>query len=234
MITLKNARSLARGSTRDVYAHPFDANALIKIYHQGNTRTARPWSPRREKRRFGPLREWYIEYEEYIALLSRLGFIPDFIAEFRGFCETDRGLGQIVEKITDADSGEMSGTLRDAAGTLPQGDLVPHIHNLFAKIEASGVVFRDLNLANIIAAKDARGGIARLVCVDGLGDFTLVRVRRVSTTAHRLWARRAKRTMLCAVAGLYDEPGAPVNGGVGAAGAVPVDHAVRPLSGPAR
>ena len=70
---------------------------------------------RREKRRFRPLTAWYVEQDEYLALLNRTNAVPDFIAQFSGYCQTDLGLGQLVEKIKDDNSGQISQSIAAAA-----------------------------------------------------------------------------------------------------------------------
>lgn len=135
---------------------------------------------------------------EYIRVLGRIGRIPDFIAPYHGFCETTRGVGLLVGRITDA-AGALAPTLRRAARDGARaGDLGRALDGFMAEMLQSGAVASDLGPGNVVVAPGASG--PRLVLVDGLGDRALIPVRQCSSLAHRHCLRR-KHAQLSALIG---------------------------------
>lgn len=205
MIDLSAAAPVASGGGRDVYRHPGDTETLIKIFREARRSTAKKVTDvvRYEKLRYGRYREWYVEYEEYIALLARTGRVPDFIAEYRGFTQTSLGPGQLVESIRDEGTGDLSLSVAAAAGAgVPIEMLEARLREFFAASKAACAVYRDLNTSNLLAVRDRHGAVTRVVCIDGLGDFTLIPVRKWSRRAYEIWHARASQRCLFQVRSL--------------------------------
>ena len=207
-IRLRDSDFVAAGGGRKVYQHPERPDLLIKVLRPERLaagtnrdkwlrRLARPLS--RTHRRFGPYREWFLEHEEYIAILNRTRRIPDFVAGYHGFVETDRGLGMIVERIT-APNGAVAPTLRNVLGAQGEGAcLAPLVDALFDRVGAARAVLKDVTTRNIVLGVHPHDGSLRLVVVDGLSDPTVLRVKTWSQAAHRSWLAQRRTELLARV-----------------------------------
>lgn len=193
MICLEKAELVGRGGGRQVFIHPHKKQCLIKVYHSTPRRKVFTDWANNEKRVYGRFREWHVEHAEYVSLLNRSGKIPDFIPQFYGYCETSLGLGQVVEAIYDADTKKVSNTITKCIFSHDKTEIIKHIVSFFDKVEVTRTVFRDLNLSNFLVQKNKASEINRIVCVDGLGDFTFIQSRKYSKLAHKFWIEKAKQ-----------------------------------------
>lgn len=149
-------------------------------------------------------REWHSEYEEYIAALKKIGQCPDFLPRYLGFVNTSYGTALVVEKAHDEGSTNVASTLDAFIGTSDCGRVSELLEDFFSKIARHQIVFRDLEPANLCVIKNTDGTPVNITCVDGLGDFTLIRVRVWSKLAYRIWHKRERTRLLNLLA--------PVNG----------------------
>ena len=193
MIELAAENRLTAGSGSYVFQHPHDDGLLLKVFKPGASKQSLKSVFQPEKRRYGRLREWFVEYHHYIACLHRKGRCPDYLPRFCGFTDTSLGPAQVVEKISDEASSSLALTMKQYLAA-PDAD-TDAVFSLSARLfDAFGrdrMIFRDLNLSNICVVRDGGGTPERLVVVDGLGDFTLIPLRTYSDTAYRKWHRSA-------------------------------------------
>ena len=80
--------------------------------------------------------------------------------------------------------------MSEVIGTKDVEQVKPLLDEFFTDIGTHYVVFRDLHPGNLCVVRDEQKVPVRIVCVDGLGDYTLVRLRRSSKAAYRSWHRR--------------------------------------------
>lgn len=189
---------LAAGGGTQVFYHPENEGVLLKVFKPKRvtfkkkvTRILRP-----SKRRFGMYREWFAEHDEYIATINKMGRCPDFLPRFLGFTNTSLGPASMVENVHDAGSNALSQTLRDFIGTQDVELVKPLVDAFFDEIAEHRVVFRDLHPGNLCVVRDEQKVPVRIVCIDGLGDFTMVRLRRYSKAAYRSWHTRVHARLL--------------------------------------
>lgn len=206
---------VAEGGVRLVYRHPDDPGALIKVLRpqcltgfaeNKNTPLRQVFRPlSRQHRRFGPYREWYREYEEYLATINRLRRLPECVAEYRGFTNTNYGAGMVVERIVAPD-GSVAPTLESVFATHGDGPpLKPLVDRLFEELHQGHTIIKDIRPSNLVVGITPCGKRLRLVVIDGLSDATLVRVKTWSSFAYKRWARR-KREMVMDMVGKCRAP----------------------------
>lgn len=198
-IDLAPASLRAEGGGSFVYQHPDFENILLKIpKKQGPLKFSKKLSAffRLSKRRFGAYREWHTEYDEYIAAINKIGACPDFIPQYLGFANTNYGIALVVEKAHDAGSDDMAPTLSACLGGGDHALMIRLVDDFFAKIARHQIVFRDLHPDNLCVIRNAAGHPINITCVDGLGDFTLIRVLVWSKLAYRIWHRRERKRLL--------------------------------------
>ena len=126
-----------------------------------------------------------------MAVMARTKVLPDFVAEIRGFVQTNLGPGLVTEKIVGPD-GNNAISLAEAAarGLYPKALLQTELDKLFRKILETQMMVGDLSLGNVMVGRSLSGGGIRLVIVDGLGERTLIKIRRLSRLIYRLWLIR--------------------------------------------
>ena len=194
----------AQGGGSLVYNHPDFDNILLKVpKKQGRVKFKKRISTlfRPSKRRFGAYREWHTEYEEYLAAIHKMGHCPDFLPRYLGFVNTNLGTAMMVEKSHDAGSENIALTLASFIGGADRGVVTDLLDDFFAKIKRHQIVFRDLHPGNLCVIKDAAGTPVNITCVDGLGDFTLFRVRVWSKLAYNIWHQHERKRLLKVMAG---------------------------------
>ena len=178
---LSDVAPLTQGKSRIVYQHPAFDSLLIKVVRPG-CRDEERFENARPRRysvwRFGGMRVWAREYDEYIALLWRTRELPDYISRYFGFCQTNFGPGMVVEKVLGPD-GSMAQTLESL---LKEGRLeADHLHRLvdrfFDDLIASDAVVSGLHLGNIVLRE---GPNEKFVLIDGLGDIVLIKTKMFS------------------------------------------------------
>lgn len=180
-VDLSNIKPLFVGGERLVYQDPRFDDCLIKLprFNNGRENKIKNKSVKRySKWRYGVMRSWFKEQEEYLALLSREQKVPNFIAGFYGYCKTSEGPGMVVEKITDAE-GRVAKTVAAIKPSLSKDDeeiLLFLIDEFFDKMIEYNCVAKDLHMANVAVS----GDFSRLVLIDGLGDGVLIKLKKYS------------------------------------------------------
>jgi hypothetical protein len=192
-VSLRGAKPLRKGRARLVFQHPALPDVLIKIPRKGGVDAVRATQPvwrfdLISRLRYGRLMSWHWELTEYLALLSRRNAVPKFVAPFYGFCQTSRGVGMMVGKITD-ETGELAPSL---SSLIRAGDIDPSIHQLIDqlmdRLQATRTYADDLHTGNIVVAGDGRR--RRLVIIDGLGES--LPLRAISPWLHSRWVARKR------------------------------------------
>lgn len=198
-VDLTPASPCAEGGRSLVYHHPDFENVLLKIHKkQGPVKFKKRLSAlfRHSKRRLGAYREWHTEYEEYISAINKIGSCPDFLPRCLGFVNTDYGTALMVEKSHDEGSEDIALTLAAFIGHVDCKLVVSLLDDFFSKIARHQILFRDLHPGNLCVIRDSAGSPVNITCVDGLGDFTLIRIRVWSKLAYRIWHQRERSRVL--------------------------------------
>ncbi len=177
MLSLKSLAPFARGGNRLCYIHPLHADRCVKV--------RRPdFSLEERRRRKGfpknlrPLSSFDDSLEELHVMQSMDRMFGDtlyrHVSRCYGFENTDMDKGLVSDLICDAD-GRISQTLKKLIwdeGVTPE---IERAVQQFADFWIGhGVPSRDLLLHNIVAQRNAEGGIERLVVIDGLGSASFV------------------------------------------------------------
>lgn len=184
---------IAEGNGRLVYRHPDNKNLVIKIQ---KPRKQKPFGrlrnmTRRLKRRFLSISVSWIEVDEYAAIVARTGRTLPFCVQFRGFVDTNQGMGCLFDLVLAPD-GSIAPTLGKFAITNPRTpQITAAIDELWDGIHESGAVVWDPNLNNVMVAGSVQTGL-RLVLVDGTGERTAVPVMSLFSSA-RLKTNKAFR-----------------------------------------
>ena len=186
---------IARGNGSMVFRHPTDPGTLLKI-----PVAARPERLRRRlsgvvrpsKRRFGGYREWFREYDEYIAAIRKAGALPGCLPAPRGFVQTTLGPAFAVEMIRDLTDGALALTVEAYLDAHDPHTLRPALDRFFEEVARLRIVFFDLRLYNLCVVRDGSGVPVRVVAIDSIGENTLLGVRKWSALSHRLWLRHAR------------------------------------------
>lgn len=190
VLHLSDRAPVASGTLRLVYAHPRQADRLVKVIR-----------PDVIERRWGKKSAWYKrwrrvgrfvavqrEVEEYLACHHRNGRRLPFVQQVFGFEETDLGLGFVTEAL-QARAGGIAPTLGKLIRSGRCDARVTAEFEKFARaFEASDVVIGDFSAENIVFAWDAEHG-ERFVLVDGLGCSTFIPLKAWCAAANR-WSKR--------------------------------------------
>jgi hypothetical protein len=182
-VDLSNVEPLFVGGERLVYQDPRFNDCLIKLprFNNGRENKIKNRNVKRySKWRYGVMRSWFKEQEEYLALLWREQKVPNFIAGFYGYCDTSEGPGMVVEKITDVE-GRVAKTVAAIKTSLSKDEaelLLVLIDDFFDKMIEFNCVAKDLHMANVAVS----GDFSRLVLIDGLGDGVLIKLKKYSRT----------------------------------------------------
>ena len=195
MIDLTNARVLRTSQNHNIFDHPEDERALLKVRCESaknGTRFLRRYS----EWRYGNLRQWNREANEYLAALHR--GVPELarLARFMGYAQTSVGPALVVEKMTNS-LGELAPTVRQELRSFPTGDprrqaILTELNELLDDLERGGIVVGDFTLDNVVRASE-RGG--RLVVIDGLGERSLVPLTIISNIAFRASIRKRRNRL---------------------------------------
>jgi hypothetical protein len=193
MLVLTHQQPLAIGNLRAIYQHPQDTALLIKTLRP--EAVARRYdAPGRWLKRLPRARQYtgFIrELKEYAALIARAphGIAP--IARMVGLVETDMGLGLVSEKIVD-ESGALAPSLhaiyRRNGGASPWTDAA--LDKLLEELLRFNVIVGDLHASNIVFGSDSRGGVPRLLLVDGFGEKNILPLKSVNRWLNRRNTRR--------------------------------------------
>jgi hypothetical protein len=199
-IELRPENLVARGEARIIYVHPGEPNRLVKVVDPRGCDARRAAKKNRPAIvQFGQLASWQRELTEYCRMLNKLGRLPDFVAQYHGFVQTNLGVGLVVERIGSCDT-----QLAPSLLSVNPSQNNPHfwrnlIGDFFRRLDESGGIAGDLNPRNIVYC-DKRLSPC-LVLVDGLGDRTVFPFRAYFESARKSWLARAEKR-LCAELGL--------------------------------
>ncbi|SIS88231.1 PhoP regulatory network protein YrbL [Roseivivax lentus] len=171
IVRLKDARRLAKGSERAIYALPGAPDQLIKVMLPKYRRALDGVDPDTAKgrRRHAVAYALFFREEDAIArarAMAQARGIRSPLPDFLGYRDTDMGLGQVVEMIRD-DAGAMAPSLADqcAEGSLSASQQSA-LDAFVAAIYDLHIVVHDAGPKNIVWDAAA----ARYVLVDGFGD----------------------------------------------------------------
>ena len=192
-IELRPGDMVAEGVERQIFVHPDDPTRLIKITKSKQSKAYKRWTFGDLTKRYFPstrIRSIAKQHEEFLRLSLKsiydAGTLPP-IAHYYGFAQTNLGLGEVTERITNA-AGENAPTLKDIHQT-DAFDLDALNAFVNALYEAS-VCVSDLNPGNIVYGFRHTGPTGedpeqKWVLVDGIGDRFAVPIRTLSTATRR-------------------------------------------------
>jgi len=192
MIDLTQEKLLLTSQNYKIFDHPFKDGVLLKV------RADKPKDrlfKRYSEFRYGNLRQWNREANEYLAALHR--GCPEIwrLAGFYGYVSASEGPAIAVEKMTGPD-GKLANSVAQELAALPKGDpgrkvLQDEVKDLLADLENGQIIVGDIGFHNIVRACERDG---KLVVIDGLGERILLPLTLTSKWAFRLSsARRRKR-----------------------------------------
>lgn len=180
-IILSNREPVASGSRHLVYQHPDERNLLIKVQRA----VPPPRWYKLHRRLYGPSIGFAREIREQLLVWSLRDRHPEFLNRIIGICETDVGIGMMVERLEDED-GNLAQNL---TAIIRNGHFDAEKKSALAafldQIMDSPLYFDDLNAANIVHAFDQRQQRHRFVLVDGVGHKTLIPVARFISALER-------------------------------------------------
>ncbi len=193
MIDLTGQVPLRTSQNYEIFQHPEMDGALLKVRVDEPKRNH--LIPRYAEWRYGNLRQWNREANEYLAALHRGCPEIERLAKFMGYAPTSRGPAIVVEKMTGPD-GDLAPSLH-AEMMAANGDpevakkLRADLLELLDDLERGRIIVGDMGIGNIVRAQE-RGG--RLVVIDGLGERVLLPLTLFSDWAFRKsMARRRAR-----------------------------------------
>ena len=193
MIELDGLAPLRKSQNYQIFQHPELDGALLKVRCDEPRRNH--FIRRYSEWRYGNLRQWQREANEYLAALNRGCPEIERLARFMGYEQTSLGPALVVEKMTGPD-GNLAPSLHSemmAQAGNPEGGkrLRAELLELLDDLERGRIVVGDMGLENIVRAQE-RGG--RLVVIDGLGERVLFPLTVFSDWAFRQsMARRRAR-----------------------------------------
>lgn len=172
---LSGVSPVAEGGERYVYLHPHDDKLLIKVWKDRYYETLLKRYPFIHRLcrapRYSSLTN---EVIEHIVARENENVSPH-LQNIGGFCDTDMGLGIVVEAVMSVD-----GNLAPTLGTLLDEKKFSNFHHreiikLNSWLLNSKVIIRDLSLNNIVW--DEVGG--KFVIIDGVGAKPVPSLRKV-------------------------------------------------------
>lgn len=193
-IDLSAWREIGRGTTRIVFESDRYPSILLKVIRpEKRTETGGRISRKkhdflRRWQRFGVYLSFKRESAEFIEQARRCPgkTEPEMpIARVHGFVHTTLGLGLIVERLRGPD-GATAPTLGQLArhGRLC-GEGIALLNACFRDMMRRHVVLGDCNLDNFVLSTDADGR-NRVVCIDGTGDKSAIRIYAASRVINAL------------------------------------------------
>lgn len=184
MIELDSHTPLRKSQNYKIFQHPELEGALLKVRIDEPRRNHS--IPRFAEWRYGNLRQWNREANEYLAALNRGCPEIERLARFMGYAPTSLGPGIVVEKMTGVD-GDLAPSLHSemlSAKSNPEEQLKlkADLLELLDDLERGRIIVGDMGTENIVRAQE-RGG--RLVVIDGLGERVLFPLTVFSDWAFR-------------------------------------------------
>ncbi|WP_164923871.1 YrbL family protein [Sinorhizobium fredii] len=213
-IELSDWDQCAAGHQRSIFAHQLYPNVLIKVLKpesrgEGGTRRSKTVRFLIRFKRFGAYRTFQREVDEFLEQARKFSLADDEelpIPRIFGFAYTDHGLGLVVEKITKGD-GELAPTLGELAfsGRLTARHL-RMIDELFERFCRLHIVMMDVNPGNFVVTD--RRGFEEVMCVDGTGEKSFLRVFALSRRANNAKLGRMRAKLLTKLARILIHPAA--------------------------
>ncbi|WP_170329890.1 YrbL family protein [Ruegeria arenilitoris] len=194
MIDLSGVTPLRESRNYMIFQHPEIEGALLKV------RTDEPVRkyllPRYAEWRYGNLRQWNREANEYLAALNRQCPEIERLAVFMGYAPTSLGPAIVVEKLTGPD-GELAPTLRSELAALKKDRagrqrLYDEFMELLNDLERGQIIVGDMWAENVVRAQE-RGG--KLAIIDGLGERVMFPLTLFSNWAFRRSIERRRERM---------------------------------------
>ena len=172
-LLLRNAKPLAAGMDRWIFAHPGDPALIVKVRRLDRL-SAQSWRKRLLCRfhRHGYWGRYLYEIYEHLAAAHHHGVTPPWMQKWRGFADTDLGPGLVYEAERQPD-----GSLAPTLGRLLREGCVDEaarrdLEIFLQQILESPVVVADLHPDNLVHS----GG--RFVLIDGIGDHNALPLRQ--------------------------------------------------------
>ncbi|OAP42492.1 hypothetical protein AU381_14975 [Sinorhizobium glycinis] len=214
-IELSGWRQCAAGHQRSVFENRLHPNLLIKVLKpesrgaSGTRRSRRTFAFLHRFKRFGAYRTFRREVDEFLEQARKFSLADGIelpIPRIFGFAHTDHGLGLVVEKITRRD-GELAPTLAQLAfsGQLTARHLMM-IDEIFERFRRLHIVMMDVNPGNFVVTD--RRGCDELICVDGTGEKSFLRIFAFSRRANDVKLQRMRSKLLIKLAGILEHPAA--------------------------
>jgi hypothetical protein len=197
MLKLADQTPLAVGKLRYVYAHPDNANAVIKVLRPDVIATrwsgSKNWAKRipRALHYTGYLRE----IKEYLAVRAAGAGDELPIARLGGLVDTDLGLGLVAERI-GAPDGTLAPTLfrlLKAHGFQPW--IAQGLDTLYAQLLRHRVILGDMHPGNVVYGS-VGGGAPRFVVIDGFGEKYVLPLCSMSRRINRWHSARRYRRLI--------------------------------------
>ncbi|MES2439036.1 MAG: YrbL family protein [Verrucomicrobiota bacterium] len=175
-IILSHLTPIASGNNRDVFAHPDDADLLIKTVKpealEKRSGSDAPWS-KRLFRRYRHYQTFLRECQEHIVSHLDADGVPDFVHTIVGFVETDRGLGLVTKAERDRSGAYAKTLLKIIEEGLFDDEAQAALERFKQAFLRSGVIITDLGLRNLVYSHDAKSG-AHFVVIDGYGEKNII------------------------------------------------------------
>jgi hypothetical protein len=187
-LSLAGQEPLFVGGTRLVFQHPAYEDRCIKVLRperSGAARRARQrgWKRWRPAAAFDDQRKEIRAYRQLIARSRDIDAVWNFVPQYFGTVETDRGLG-IVTRLFRNDDGSWP---RNLEQRLPRGLSAPLARGLtrFAEgVRHHAILTRDLLPHNLIVVSHADGE-QQVIVVDGIGSADFLPVAEYWPAAAR-------------------------------------------------
>lgn len=194
MIDLSDFQPLRASRNYRIFQHPAIDCALLKVRVDEPVRHHAV--PRFAERRYGNLRQWNREANEYLAALNRKCPEIERLAHFMGYAATSLGPALIVEKLTGPD-GDLAPTLEsERVAALNDPEKSKQLHSEFLELmddlERGRIIVGDLSFDNIVRAEERSG---KLVVIDGVGERVLIPLTLFSDWAFRQSIQRRRARM---------------------------------------
>ena len=201
-VDLSVCRKCSEGSQREIYEHPDIPGVLIKVVKaskrgERGARLSRSFGRLKRHRRFGAYMTYRREIEEYLEQARKVEADEMFdlpLARIFGLVHTSGGLGLAVEKIATA-SGTIAPTLCDL---LVQGKFerrhLDLIEGFFETCRQNHIVLMDINPGNFVVTD--RNGREEIVCIDGTGEKSCLKLYASSRALNALKLRAAHKKLL--------------------------------------
>lgn len=180
---------VGEGGERIIYRSDEYPDLVFKLQKRPDAREFKRWDLKSALLRFWPGFHNYsvlLEYKTYVRGClfhpQPLDTLP--IAKIFGFVSSAEGVLQVCEKVS-LDGKDVGPSLR---ALVRQGDLSPAdvtaLTRFAQQMLASNLPMHDVNSSNVVKGADTEGGV-RFVLIDGLGDLSLIPLRRYFRAARR-------------------------------------------------